>query len=145
LKRGILHNDALASVPRALTALVYQKKSLPAARKFAEAYFLSRQVDLRPLIKFTDPKKALLEMVNKFGRETPKSRCVVFSLLSALTRGSTPLRFFLCRLLKETGRYSNSPVFVVGIFSGSDQLGEGFGSSLKMAEFRVRIHSALSL
>ena len=42
------------------------------------------------------------------------------------------------RLLKETGRFSNSPVFVVGIFSGADKLGEGFGSSLKMAEFRVR-------
>jgi large subunit ribosomal protein L44 len=41
------------------------------------------------------------------------------------------------RLLKETGRYSNSPVFVVGIYSGEDKLGEGFGSSLKMAEYRA--------
>ena len=43
------------------------------------------------------------------------------------------------RLLKETGRLSISPVFVVGIYSGADQLGEGFGSSLKMAEFRVSL------
>lgn len=42
------------------------------------------------------------------------------------------------RLLSETGRRSNSPVFVVGIYSGEDQLGQGFGSSLKMAEYRVR-------
>ena len=42
------------------------------------------------------------------------------------------------RLLKETGRFSAAPVFVVGIYSGPDQLGEGFGSSLSMAEFRVR-------
>ena len=42
-----------------------------------------------------------------------------------------------CRLLKETGRFSNSPIFVVGIYSGADQLGEGFGSSLRMAEYRV--------
>jgi len=41
------------------------------------------------------------------------------------------------RLLKETGRFSNSPVYVVGIFSGADKLGEGNGSSLKMAEYRV--------
>ena len=47
----------------------------------------------------------------------------------------------LIRLLKETGRYSAAPVFVVGIYSGPDQLGEGFGSSLSMAEFRVRIPS----
>ena len=42
------------------------------------------------------------------------------------------------RLLKETGRLSISPVFVVGIYSGGEKLGEGFGSSLKIAEFRVR-------
>lgn len=41
------------------------------------------------------------------------------------------------RLLKETGRFSNSPIFVVGIYSGADKLGEAFGSSLKMAEYRV--------
>jgi large subunit ribosomal protein L44 len=66
------------------------------------------------MIKFRDPKRALIETVEKFGHERPKSR-----------------------LLKETGRYSNSPVFVVGIFSGQDKLGEGFGSSLKMAEYRA--------
>jgi dsRNA-specific ribonuclease len=42
-----------------------------------------------------------------------------------------------CRLLRESGRTSNSPIYVVGIFSGIDKLGEGFGSSLKMAEYRV--------
>jgi len=66
------------------------------------------------MIKFRDPKKALSLTVQKFGRERPVSR-----------------------LLKETGRFSNSPVFVVGIYSGADKLGEGFGSSLKMAEFRA--------
>lgn len=45
----------------------------------------------------------------------------------------------MSRLLRETGRYSSTPVFVVGIFSGKEQLGEGFGSSLKMAEYRVRL------
>jgi hypothetical protein len=49
----------------------------------------------------------------------------------------------LARLLKETGRFSAAPVFVVGIYSGPDQLGEGFGSSLSMAEFRVRIPSPI--
>jgi large subunit ribosomal protein L44 len=66
------------------------------------------------MLKFQDPKRALMETVTKFGRERPKSR-----------------------LLKETGRFSNSPIFVVGIYSGADKLGEGFGSSLKMAEYRA--------
>ncbi|KAG5634511.1 hypothetical protein H0H81_001704 [Sphagnurus paluster] len=110
----VTHSDALAAIPRSITALIYQNRSLPSARQFVHSYFLSREIDLRGMIKFRDPKKALLEMVTKFERERPKSR-----------------------LLKETGRFSNSPVFVVGIFSGADQLGEGFGSSLKMAEFRA--------
>ena len=131
---GILYDDALASIPRSLTGLIYQKCSLPSAKQFVHAYFLSRQVDIRSMLKFVEPKRALLEMVRKYNRESPKSRYAFW------------LHFFHCtcisqsqRLLKETGRYSNSPVFVVGIFSGTDQIGEGFGSSLKMAEFRVCI------
>ncbi|OJT01883.1 54S ribosomal protein L3, mitochondrial [Trametes pubescens] len=119
---AVLHADALASVPRALTALVYQYRSLRSARRFVEKFFFSREVDLRGMIKFRDPKQTLLETVAKYGRERPVSR-----------------------LLKETGRYSNSPVFVVGIFSGADQLGEGFGSSLKMAEYRAAEDSLLRL
>ncbi|EGN96600.1 hypothetical protein SERLA73DRAFT_93122 [Serpula lacrymans var. lacrymans S7.3] len=111
---ALLHSDALASIPRALTAMVYQERSLSSARKFAQSFFLSRDVDLRSMIKFRDPKRALTETVVKFNRDRPKSR-----------------------LLKETGRYSNSPIFVVGIYSGADKLGEGFGSSLKMAEYRA--------
>jgi hypothetical protein len=42
-------------------------------------------------------------------------------------------------MLKETGRFSNSPMYVVGIYSGADKLGEGFGSSIRMAEYRVRL------
>ncbi|OBZ74019.1 54S ribosomal protein L3, mitochondrial [Grifola frondosa] len=121
-RAAVLHTDALSSVPRALTALVYQYRSLLSARKFAQQFFFSREVDMRSMIKFRDPKQALSETVAKFGRERPVSR-----------------------LLKETGRYSNSPVFVVGIFSGADQLGEGFGSSLKMAEFRAAEDSLLRL
>ncbi|KAF8202490.1 ribonuclease III domain-containing protein [Pholiota molesta] len=110
----VLHADAMASIPRSLTALIYQERSLPAARDFVHTHFLTRQVDLRKMLKFFNPKKSLLEMVQKYEREPPKSR-----------------------LLKETGRFSNSPVFVVGIFSGADQLGEGFGASLRMAEYRA--------
>ncbi|TCD60652.1 hypothetical protein EIP91_009739 [Steccherinum ochraceum] len=119
---AVLYADAMASIPRALTAAIYQQHSLLSARKFAHKFFLSREVDLRSMIKFRDPKLALRETVAKFGRERPVSR-----------------------LLKETGRFSLTPVFVVGIFSGADKLGEGFGSSLKMAEFRAAEDSLLRL
>jgi large subunit ribosomal protein L44 len=113
-QRPVLHVDALSSVSRSILGLTYQYGSLSAARTFAHAHFLSRKVDLQGLIKFIDPKQTLLETVRKFSWERPVSR-----------------------LLKETGRYTHSPVFVVGIFSGEQQLGEGFGSSLKMAEYRA--------
>lgn len=74
---GVQHSDALAAVPRAITALIYQERSLPSARQFVHSYFLSRDIDLRGMIKFLDPKKALLEMVEKLERPRPRSRHVI--------------------------------------------------------------------
>jgi len=75
LKPAVLHHDALSSIPRSLVALIYQRRSLSSARKFAHQFFLSRGVDLRKMLKFSDPKVALVETVAKFGRERPISRC----------------------------------------------------------------------
>lgn len=70
----------MASVPRALTGLVYHYRSLPIARKFVHTFFLSREVDLRNFIKFRDPKLALSFTVAQFGRERPISRWVGISI-----------------------------------------------------------------
>lgn len=75
-----MHGDALASVPRAIAGLIYHHRSLPSARQFVHSYFLSRQIDIQAMIKFVDPKRALLEMVQKFGREKPVSRSAFHSL-----------------------------------------------------------------
>ena len=77
---AVLHADALSSVPRALTGLVYQHHSLHAARRFVHKFFLSREVDLRNMIKFRDPKVALQATVEKFGRERPVSRYCRFAV-----------------------------------------------------------------
>ena len=77
---AVLHPDALSSVPRALTGLVYKNRSLLSARKFVQRYFLSREVDLRNMIKFRDPRMALMDTVRKFGREPPKSRYAILLL-----------------------------------------------------------------
>lgn len=81
---AVMHDDALASVPRAITGLLYQQRSLLSARQFVHSYFLSRHVDLQGMLKFVDPKDSLLEMVRKFGRERPVSRCVFSSLPSKI-------------------------------------------------------------
>jgi len=74
LRPAVLHHEALSSVARALIALVYQERSMEAAKKFAHDYFLSRDIDLRAMIKLANPKKALALTVEKFGREKPVSR-----------------------------------------------------------------------
>jgi dsRNA-specific ribonuclease len=43
----------------------------------------------------------------------------------------------IARLVSETGRLSRHPVFVVGVYSGKDKLGEGAGSSLDEARTRA--------
>ena len=60
------------------------------------------------------PKQKLLAITEKLSRPRP-----------------------IARLLKETGRHSAQPVYLVGMYSGNDKIGQGFGSSLEMAEERV--------
>lgn len=83
-------------------------------RQFVHAHFLSRQADLLPILKFFNPRYTLQATVQKHGLESP-----------------------ITRLVAETGRLSISPIFVVGVWSGTTKLGEGYGSSLKMAEWRA--------
>ncbi|EJU04862.1 hypothetical protein DACRYDRAFT_104754 [Dacryopinax primogenitus] len=111
---SLVLTDALMTVPRSLVGLIYQLNSITEARKFAEAFFLSRQVDLRTLLKFVDPKLSLVDVLYKFGWDKP-----------------------VTRLLSESGRRTATPVFVVGVYSGATKIGESFGSSLKMAEYRA--------
>lgn len=47
--------------------------------------------------------------------------------------------FPVARVLSETGRHSRHPVYVVGIFSGTDKLGEAAGASLREAKTRAAI------
>lgn len=58
---------------------------------------------------------------------------MLFKTLRKYSLGSASLK-----LLKESGRQSHAPIFIVGAFDGNDvKLGEGMGSSIKMAEFRA--------
>ncbi|KAI8986043.1 ribonuclease III domain-containing protein [Pilobolus umbonatus] len=107
-------STVLASCMNAIVGAIYQDKGLDAAKKFVHDFILSREVDLQPLLKVKEPKRTLSALLRKMGKEEAVSR-----------------------LVSETGRASSSPVFVVGVFSGTEKLGEGFGSSLKMAEFRA--------
>ncbi|KAJ9057995.1 54S ribosomal protein L3 mitochondrial, variant 2 [Entomophthora muscae] len=99
---------------QALVGAVYHDKGAKEAKEFIHKYLTSRDIDPTNLLPLEEPKKTLSSLLRILDKE--------------------PL---VSRLLKETGRLSNRPVFIVGAFSGTVKLGEGYGSSLKMAEFRA--------
>lgn len=111
------HSTVMADCMNALIGAIYQEQGQDAAKKFIHDFVLSRDFDVKPIIKVQEPKRHLTALLKQLNKQTAESR-----------------------LLSETGRASSSPVFVVGVFSGKNKLGEGFGSSLKMAEFRVSIY-----
>lgn len=69
---------------------------------------------LASLLKFNNPKRSLSMTLQKYGLERPQSR-----------------------LIAETGRLTQSPVFGVGVYSGTQKVGEGWGSAIRMAEYRA--------
>lgn len=99
---------------RAIIALIFQEQGLSATRRFITAHLLNRKVDLASMLKFNDPKRTLSATCVKYNKEKPRSRIVA-----------------------ETGRLSINPIFVVGVWSGATKIGEGTGSSIRMAEFRA--------
>ncbi|KAG0169291.1 hypothetical protein DFQ30_003765 [Apophysomyces sp. BC1015] len=104
----------LAECLNAIAGALYHEQGPEAVKKFVHAHIVSRDLDMRPLVKVAEPKRHLTMLLSKLGKKAAVSRT-----------------------LSETGRQSNAPVFVVGVFSGEEKLGEGFGSSLKMAEYRA--------
>ncbi|KAJ1679225.1 54S ribosomal protein L3 mitochondrial [Spiromyces aspiralis] len=104
----------VAKAVKALIGAIYRDRGSVEAKKFIHHYLLSRPLDVSVALKLDQPKRLLLALTKRKGMERP-----------------------VARLLKETGRFTNSPVFIVGVFSGTQKIGEGFGSSLKMAEFRA--------
>lgn len=85
-----------------------------AARTFVHDTFLTRQADITSLLKFSNPKYTLSATLAKYNRPAP-----------------------VTRLIAETGRLSIAPIFVTGVYSDRSKLGEGYGSSLQMAEYRA--------
>ncbi|KAF9436664.1 hypothetical protein BGZ76_003348 [Entomortierella beljakovae] len=103
-----------ASVVRAVVGAIYVDQGPIKAREFVHAHFASREFDVSSLLAIEEPKRYLSFLMKRLEREAP-----------------------VARLLAETGRTSKAPVFIVGVYSGTEKIGEGFGSSIKMAEFRA--------
>lgn len=95
---------------------IYLHAGRAAAKRFFEQHFLSRHLNISELFNFQAPARDLTRLCARESFERP-----------------------VAKVISETGRKSRHPVFVVGIFSGQDKLGEGAGASLMEARERAAV------
>lgn len=103
---------------RALVGAIYTHAGREAARSFIKSHILSRQLDLAQLFTFKLPIRELARLCAREEFDPP-----------------------VARLLSETGRLSRTPVYVVGIFSGNDKLGEGTAANLAFARQKAAMNA----
>lgn len=120
-KDGVVNQEvptetAYANFVKAVIGSIYLHAGRAAAKTFVEQHVLSRHLQIGTLFRFENPVRELSRLCAREDFEYP-----------------------VARILSETGRYSRSPVFVVGIFSGSEKLGEGAGPTLVEARTRACI------
>lgn len=112
---------AHATFTRALLSIIYAQEGEAFTKQFVHNHILSRQVDLEKMFSFKEPGK----------------------LLAVLLKSQNLLPFQI-KLLSETGRQSNSPVFVVGCYTGESLLATAEGSSLKEARVKSTVKALVS-
>ncbi|KAI5855362.1 ribonuclease III domain-containing protein, partial [Tricharina praecox] len=117
-QRGTTLETALANHVRSVFAGVYLHEGFAAARQFFRQHVLSRRLDVDKLFDFSQPTRELSRLCAREGFEPP-----------------------VARIMSETGRRSRHPVFVVGVFSGTEMMGEGHGGSLDEARIRAAVNA----
>jgi dsRNA-specific ribonuclease len=107
-------DDAHAHFVRALMGALQLHTGRAATKKFFSNHFLSRVLNLSHLFDFRYPTRDLSRLCLREGFERP-----------------------VARLISESGRHSAHPIFVVGVYSGRDKLGEAVGGNLEEAKNRA--------
>lgn len=118
---GVTQEDASATFVRALFGALYLHAGSATTKTFHSDHILSRHLPLHTLFIFKHPTRDLSRLCGREGFEPP-----------------------VARLLSETGRHSRSPVFIVGVYSGEEKLGEGEGASLDEARVRAAANALRS-
>lgn len=115
-EKGVTAEKASTNFVRAVMGAIYLHAGRPAAKKFFRDHFRSRQLNMASLFQFRSPTRDLSRLCAREGFQAP-----------------------VARILAETGRQSRHPVYIVGVFSGNDKLGEGAGASLDEAKTRSAV------
>lgn len=116
--KSSIADEAHANAVRAVAGAIYAHGGREAVRSFVRAHVLSRQLDLARLFRFKLPTRELSYLCARENFEPP-----------------------VARIESETGRLSRTPVYVVGIYSGADKLGEGAAASLDHARAKAAMNS----
>lgn len=115
-------NGALSTFTRALIAGIYTHSGLEATKIFIHNYIIKpKKIDLSNMLTFEQPTRELSRLCARESLPNPTSR-----------------------LLVETGRYTSHPMFIVGVFSGVQKLGEGQGASLSESKTRAAVNALKS-
>ncbi|KAH8585578.1 ribonuclease III domain-containing protein [Bisporella sp. PMI_857] len=107
---------AYSNFVKAVVGSIYLHAGRNAAKAFVQDHILSRHLDISSLFRFQHPVRELARLCQREEFEYP-----------------------VARILSETGRHSRHPVFVVGIFSGNEKLGEGAAPNLLEARLRASV------
>lgn len=105
---------AFSSFVQAVIGAIYTHCGREAAKTFVASHILSRQVSVADMFQFDLPTRELAMLCAREGFQPP-----------------------MARLESETGRQSRTPVYVVGIYSGTEKLGEGSGPSLNIGRWKA--------
>ena len=113
ISKQLVNEATIGKTFLAVIGTVYIDRGIAAAEKLVHQFIIAqfKETDMRDLIKIAHPNFMLERVLSSMNKPRPKAR-----------------------LLKETGRLSHFPTFVVCIYSGDQLLGEGSGSSLKRAQ-----------
>ncbi|KAI6754160.1 hypothetical protein HG530_013336 [Fusarium avenaceum] len=114
-------HEAYSSFVQAVVGSIYTHAGQDAARDFVKSHVLTRQVDVASMFQFKLPTRELALLCAREAFEAP-----------------------IARLESETGRHSRTPVFIVGVYSGSEKLGEGAGPSLDVARWKASMNALKS-
>lgn len=122
-KGKLSEEEAMASAVKAVVGAYYAStKSIQQTNEFITSYILkARKLDIQSLFSFEQPTRELAFLCQREGLAPP-----------------------VTRLLSESGRVSKRPVFLVGVFSGEEKLGENFGASLKEAKIRASVSALMN-
>ncbi|KAI1172587.1 ribonuclease III [Nemania sp. FL0916] len=113
--------NAHANFVRAVIGAIYLHRGSDTAKLFIMSHVLSRQLDLSNMFNIRLPQRELTRLCARENFSPP-----------------------VARLLSETGRASRTPVFVVGIYSGYDKLGEAANATLESAKTAACINALKS-